>query len=222
MNITVVEVPPFEPVSIAEAYEHLRWDAEEEGSPPEAVYPLQSLIDRNIASARAYCEQVTRRAFVEQTIRLSGPGFPVMNVAFSRNHDDYESRTGWVELLRPPLLEVVSVQYYDTGRVLQTVSPSNYFTTDDLVPRLMFAENYAVPCTYRRDDAFRVTYRVGYTPEGSPPSSQAEYTANIPQGIKDSILIGVQLLSDRFDASEREDLERTRDNLLASYRIHTF
>lgn len=221
MNITVVTPPPFQPVSVEEAYLHLRWD-EDGGSP--TTYPLQSLIERNIATATAYVEQFTRRALVEQTIRLSIEGFPNTENTFSREYRSgiFSARPMYIELFRPPLVNVVAVEYYDEDNALQTVAASNYFVTDDLVPRLTFVENWNQPQTYNRDDAVRVTYQVGYEPTSSPPTTQEDYAANIPAGIKDAILLKVQLLCDRFDKDERKDIERSIASLLSSYTIQGF
>src|SRR6185295_16732230 len=99
------------------------------------------------------------------------------------------------------------VRYYDVNNTLQTVSPSNYFVTDDLVPRLQFVESFATPCTYRRDDAVRVDYVAGYPPVGSPPE---DYVANIPSQIKDAILLGAQLLYDQLSPEQRKAIEDAR------------
>lgn len=216
MNITVITPPPFEPVTVAQAYEHLRWDAEEEGSPLEPFYPLQSLVERNIATARDYVERATRRALVAQTIRLSSNGFG------TGSEGRFAASRCYLELLRPPLIEVLSVDYYDTANVLQPLDPSGYYVSDDLVPRLYLNSGFPASSLYARHDAARVTYRVGYAPEGSPPATQEDFAATVPAALKDAILLQVQILSDRFDKGEREDLERARDNLLLNYRVHTF
>jgi uncharacterized phiE125 gp8 family phage protein len=206
MNITIVTPPQFEPITVAEAYAHLRWDAEEEGSPPETVYPLQDLIERNIATARAFVEKGTRRSLVEQTIRLSVAGC-----------------RGYIDLLRPPFIAIESVQYFDSGNVLQTIDPADYYVTDgDEVPRLYMGQAFAFPMAFQRPDAFRVTYRTGYAPAAASPMTQEAAAANVPAMLKDAILIQVQLLSDRFDPKEREDLERARDALITHERVHTF
>jgi uncharacterized phiE125 gp8 family phage protein len=69
MNIITVTPPPFEPVTLAEVYAHLR--LEPEGSP--ATHEDDAMLQRQIATARAYVEQATRRALVLQTLRLSAP-----------------------------------------------------------------------------------------------------------------------------------------------------
>lgn len=216
MNITIVTPPQFEPVTLAEAYEHLRWDTEEEGSPPEVVYPLRSLIERNIKTAREYVEKATCRALVEQTIRLSGSAWG------STSRGRFRDCRNYVELLRPPFIELLSLEFYDGGNALQTVAPADYYVSDDLVPRLYVGAGYAFPTFYERDDAVRVTYRVGYAAEAASPMTQEAAVANVPSELKDAILLQVQILSDRFDRSEREDLERARDALITHNRVQTF
>lgn len=218
MNIDVVTAPPFEPISVAEAYEHLRWDTEEQGSPSETIYPLQTLIEGNITAARVYIETRTRRSLIEQTLRLNLPSFerPVQ--------DAWAGFSGClqIELPRPPLIVVESVKYYDEDNTLQTVSSANYFTTSGVVPALRFVDEFSVPCTYRRDDAVQITYQTGYAATDSPPTTQAEYAANVPKALKDAMKLTVQLLADRFDDTERAALERARDSILAHYIIPQF
>lgn len=227
-NIIVAAQPLFEPVTVAEAYEHLRWDTELEGSPPVEVYPLESLVARNISTARAYVEQVTRRALVQQTCKLVLSSFPFTRRIFSSRwggDTEYLTRPWMIELRRPPFQELLSVQYLDKNEILQTLDPSHYYvdTESSVVAQLWFRDNFDIDiATDARNDAVRITWTAGYTPEGSPPSTQADYAANVPQGIKDAILLQTQLLCDRFDPKERADIERVRDHLLASYTIHTF
>lgn len=216
MNITVVTPPLFEPVTVAQAYEHLRWDPELEGSPPEEIFPLQGLIERNIRTAREYVEKGTRRALVEQTIRLSGGAWG------SYPSGRFRECRNYIELLRPPFIELVSLQYYDGANVLQTVDAADYYVSDDLVPRLYTSTGYSFPMFYARDDAVRVTYRVGYAAEAASPMTQEAAAANVPAALKDAILLHVQILSDRFDRNEREDLERARDAIITQNRVHTF
>lgn len=227
-QIIVVTQPPFEPVTVAEAYQHLRWDTEFEGSPLVEVYPLQALVERNIASARAYVEQFTRRCLVQQTLKIVLPGFPFSRRLFSSRwggEDTFITRPGSLELLRPPFQSLVSVQYLDKDEVLQTLDPSHYYVDSEssLVAALHFRDTFDTDiATDEREDAVRITWVAGYAPDGSPATTQADFAANIPAGLKDAILLQLQLQVDRFDAKERTDIERARDHLLSSYTIRTF
>ena len=220
MNIVTVVEPPVEPVSVAEVYEFLRWDAEDfDGVPPEPEsYPLQTTIERNIRTARIWVEQATRRALVQQTLRLQvGAVEHPYLTGFGRIG-------GWgkprgIELLRPPVASIVSVGYYDWLNAAQVIDPASYFLADDYVPMLRFVNDWYAPCMYDRPDAFSVTYVAGYAPSLDSP---ADYTVNIPAPLKDAICLQVQLITDRFDANEKRDIERTRDDLISSFRVHTF
>lgn len=225
MNIVTVVPPPFEPVTVAAVYEHMRWDIEEtEGSPPTPVYPLEGSVKTAIAAARRQVEQAVKRSLVAQTLRINYSSMPA----------DYWGFWGWhtfggagrgIELLKPPVLSVEEVAYYDQENQLVVVDAADYFLTDELVPQVQFVRTFQLPAcsVYRRPDAARVTYRAGYTPEGSPvPDTQEAYAANVPDGLKQAIMIGVQLLLDRFDANERADLTRAQEALLSPYTVYTF
>jgi hypothetical protein len=222
MNIVVVTPPPFEPITVAAAYQQLRWDAEtDDDSPPNVTYPLQSLIEGHIVTAREYAEKVTRRALIQQTLRITLNGFPSSRVRFGGRWDegDFYYRPGTIELKRPPFISLVSVQYLDSNEVLQTLASSHYYVDSEsnLVPVLVFRDTFDVSlATTERQDSVRITYLAGYPPEGSPYQTQEEYAFNVPQGIKDAMLLHVQSLADRFDPDERETIERARDALLNS------
>jgi hypothetical protein len=228
MKIIVLTPPPFLPITVAEAYAHLRWDTEFEGSPPTEVYPLQDLVTRNITTATTYVEQITRRAIIRQTLKMVLPGFPFSQQLFSSRwggDEEWFARPGRIELPRPEFGAMVSVKYLDKDEVEQTLAPSNYYVDADsgVVPMLVFRDTFDVDiATTDREDAVRVTWTAGYEPAAGSPATQADYAANVPSGIKDAILLQTQLLTDRFDPKERADIERARDNILASYTVRTF
>lgn len=218
MNIQTLVPPAFEPVTLEEAYTHLRWDTEDVGSPSETGYPLSDLISRNITSAREYVEQVTRRALIEQTLRYVLPGF-------TEGEWPCDWRIKYVELLRPPLIAFLSVKYLDKNEVLQTLDPSHYYVDTDssIVPRLCFRSTLDPSiATDQRTDAVRIEWVAGYPGAESPVASQAQAAANVPKALKDAILLQVQLLCDRFQKDERMDIERTRDALLNSYIVRRY
>ena len=215
MNIVVVTPPPVEPVTIEEAFVHLRLDDPTESNPDFAAVQAQ------IVSAREQCEQITRRAFVQQTLRLTHGSMPPECSWL------YASRYGkQIELLRPPLISLTAVRYYDVANVLQTVDPSSYVLVEDLVPRVLFSRAFDMSCTYERGDALQVEYVAGYAPvpaaPDADPPTEIDYRGNIPASIKQAILLGVQLQYDELTPEKRKALEGARDALLSSYRIHTF
>ena len=219
MNITVIVPPPFEPVTLAEVYKQLRLDPDISSSPVEISHPDDSLLAGYIQTAREFAETALRRALVQQTLRLSCGGFPshcqAWRGAGCRIHEVVER----VLLRRPPLIRVERGQFYDGANQLQTVDSTDYFVTDDLVPELRFTDGFATPTLYARPDALRVEYVAGYAPEGSPPTTQEEFAATVPQTFKDAILIGVQLLYDNLSTADREAMENMRTALLQTKRI---
>lgn len=211
--------PPVEPVTIEEAFVHLRLDDPTESNPDFAAVQAQ------IVSAREQCEQITRRAFVQQTLRLTrGPARRISE----RRGWDWCGCMAWsdIELLRPPLIEMVSLKYFDEANTLQTVAPADFYVTADLVPRLRFSSGFSTPSIYLRDDAIQVEYMAGYTPNPADPDADPpvgiDYRANVPASIKQAILLGVQLQYDELTSDKRKSLESARDSLLSSYRINTF
>lgn len=228
MKIIVVTPPPFLPVTVAEAYDHLRWDGDLAGSPPAMVYPLSDLVTRNITTATTYVEQITRRAIIRQTLKMVLPAFPFSRQLFSSRWggaEDWITRPGRIELLRPEFGALVSVKYLDKNEVEQTLDAANYYVDSEsgVVPVLVFRDTFDIDIVAEdRDDAVRITWTAGYEPTAGSPATQAHYAANVPSGIKDAILLQTQLLTDRFDPKEREDIIRARDSLLASYTVQRF
>ncbi len=215
MQINVTVPPQFEPVTLEDCYLHLRLDAF--GSPPE--HPDDAMLLRHIESARADVERVTRRALVQQTLMVALPAWPGAHGCDRRGHAFHSKE--YVELKRPPFIEMVSVQYFDTNNAVQDADAATYYIDDmsDIVPRLLFIGS--MPLVYDRADAIRISWKAGYEPNGSPPSTQSDYAANVPANMKNAILLGVQLLYDQLATSDREALEKTQLSILGA-RVHNF
>ncbi len=200
MELITITGPSVEPVTLAEVYGHLRLDADENS--PADSHPDDAMLNRFIAASRRQAEKITRRSFVSQRLRLSMDAFP----------------TGGIVLLRPPVLEINALSYYDTANALQVIDPSNYFVTDgDQKPRLQFLTTFAAPSLYARADAVRLEYTTGYEPSDASPG---DYAANVPDDVKAAILIGVQLLYDEMTPEKRESLERAREALLHDHKVY--
>jgi uncharacterized phiE125 gp8 family phage protein len=201
MELLTITEPTVEPVTLATVYLHLRLDADENS--PADSHPDDSMLNQFIAASRKQAEKITRRSFVSQGLRLVTNAFPTDR---------------GVVLLRPPILEVTSVSYYDADNALQVIDPANYFlTAGDKKPKLQFLDTYAYPALYGREDALRIEYTAGYEPSDASP---ADYAANVPGGIKAAILIGVQLLYDEMTPEKRISLERARDALLHDFKVY--
>jgi uncharacterized phiE125 gp8 family phage protein len=201
MNLVIVTPPPFLPISLADVYSYLRLDTE--GSP--ATHPLDAMLTRYMRTATAEAEKISRRSFVQQRLRLSTGAFP-------------KSGKG-IELLRPPLIRVESVGYLDGDNFEVALGAGDWYVTDDRVPQVRMSSGFGAPSLYDRPDALRITYIAGYPPSGSPSETQEDYAGNIPDNIKDAVLMGVQLLYANLTPDERAAVERAREYMLSGDRI---
>jgi hypothetical protein len=216
------------PVTLADCYGQLRLDPS--GSPP--THPDDALLTRLIGSATAYVEQVTRRALCKQTILLTYRRFPYDRYAFLAQQTlwsepgsfgGYDIRPRHITLLRPNLLTLTSVQYYDQANTLQTLDPTWYIVHSDQEPATIeLLEGYFWPVLYIREDAVQLTYDAGYTPfvSGSPPTT--DYAKNVPDSIKQAILLRVQQDYDAMTPDKWNQLQGAIDALLGSYRVFNF
>ncbi|MGE0450846.1 MAG: hypothetical protein AB7Q29_14830 [Vicinamibacterales bacterium] len=139
---------------------------------PPAVEPIVSVIDVKlqcslgdvtdhdvfleqylVPAARERGELSTRRQWIEATWTQRLDGFPAGGA--------------WLEVPRPPLIAVVSVQYVDLAGVLQTMDASAYDVDAPRGPRCArgrIAPVYGTtwPSTRAQLNAVRVTFRAGY------------------------------------------------------------
>lgn len=217
MNLSVIQPPPFEPVTLAEVRAHLRLDAE--GSP--AAHPDDAMLQRHITAARQHVESMARRSLVQQVRRLSLAGFPG-TIDISRISDEKRRLYAAPDRLllhRPPVLRVEAVRYYDGENVLQVLDPALYYVTDEQVPELRFTSSFGGATVYDRPDAVRIDYVAGYAPAGSPATLQADYAAAVPQPLKEAVLLTVQLLYDSLTDQERQSIERLREALVQPLRV---
>ena len=190
MNVTTISPPPFEPVTLAEVYAHMRLD------PDDGAHPDDSLLTGFIEAARTQVEQMTRRSLVARRLRVSYGNWPACGL----------------RLWRPPVLRVIAVRRMEDGEMVEV---DDWTVTDEQIPRLRFVNGRA-PAVL---DAPEIEYEAGYAPAGSPPTTQADYAANIPRPLRDAILLGVQLLYDTLAPDQRDRIERTREALISPYRV---
>lgn len=115
-------------------------------------------IERLIRMARRQGEKVTRRAWVRQTFELTADCFPLESC---------------IQIPRPPLQDIESIQYIDADGALQTMDPADYKVTRLGVTsnergRVALAYGQVWPTTRREPDAVVITFRAGYPDLGSP------------------------------------------------------
>lgn len=156
ITLRVITAPTAEPVSLETAKEYLRVDGTSE----------DVLIESLIKSARETGEQLSRRAFVTQTLEMVIDEFP---------------RDLSVILLRPPLQSVTSVKYYDTDSIEATWT--DYEVDARSEPgKIIF--NSMPGVSLLESGGVAVRYVAGY----------GDAEANVPERIKNAILAAVAYL----------------------------
>lgn len=225
MRIRVTTPPTQIPVTLADCYSQLRLDPS--GSPP--THPDDAMLTRLIGAATNYAEQATRRALCKQSIQLTHSRFPYDRVFFAAQQtlwsepDGYDWRPRHIRILRPNLLTLTSIQYHDQQNSVQTLDPTLYLVhSDEQEATVEMLEGNFWPITYLREDAVQLNYDAGYTPtsSGSPPVF--DYAANVPEGIKQAMLLHVQIHYDPAMADITQMWWNTIDSLLGSYRSFNF
>ena len=171
-GLVVVTAPADEPVAIGDARAFCRIDASDE----------DGLLAGLVKDARERCERVTGRALITQSLRLTLDHWPGHHFAGLRGLPPgfgwAEGQPwGWgdgsrghaIELPRPPLSSVTSLQYVDMTGVLQTLDPSLYQVDADGEPgRIVPAYGKCWPAARHQLNAITVVYQAGY---GADPAT---------------------------------------------------
>jgi uncharacterized phiE125 gp8 family phage protein len=163
MKFRVITPPTAEPITLAEARDHLR--VTPYGSP--AAHPDDDLILALIVSARDWCEQYLRRALATQTIAVV-----------------VDELNGAIELPYSPAQSVDSITYVDTDGATQTLATSVYQLdnySEPPVVKLKYDQDW--PTTRDQEDAATITYVAGYT-DGESPN-----TYPLPGAIRAAMLL---------------------------------
>lgn len=168
MTLKVVTAAAYQPVALAEARLWLRSDDDDTTQ--------DDLIELLIAAMAEYAENLTGRAFVQRTLRLTLAGWPCVQT---------EGYVGaGIVLPQAPLSEVLTVKYYDQDGVQQTLAADQYVVHSDREPALIVpAWQVTWPSTRALINAVEVNYIAGYAPVGSPVG-EAEHQAGQPASVK--------------------------------------
>jgi len=170
---------PASPVSLTEAKVAARVDTAD----------LNGLVQDLLDAATERAEHDTDRSLTTTTWLLKIPEWRV--IGQDVDEPPQPSLPNWefaaadwpvqyfLELPRPPLVSVESIQYYDQTNTLQTLAAEDYRV--DVAPRFarisLVGETAVWPHTARRWDAVQIAYTAGY---GDP----ADVPAAIRLGIK--------------------------------------
>lgn len=203
-TVKVTSAPASSPVSLAEVKAWLRIDTSDE----------DALLASLIGAATDAAEQYTRRAFINQTIRLT------VDLASSRLDDMlgdgvydlpvsalFGDMPQVIELPRPPVSSITSVTTYNTAGTSSTFASSNYSLNADGT-RLYLNQGCSWPSDLRPIAACEILYVAGY---GASASS-------VPQAIKTAILMHIAHLYESRGVCDGA-VPAGCANLLRQYRI---
>lgn len=159
LNYAVFQsVPPAaEPVLLEEAKAqcHVYTDADDDS------------LNQYIAASREMTEKNTRRQLITATWVLSARRWPMVD---------------YIELPRPPLQSVTSVQYLDLAGDLQTLSADDYvLVTAAPVGRIALKHGKNWPSALEQEGSISITYVAGYGDSGD----------DVPKLLKQAILMRV-------------------------------
>ncbi|MBN9065174.1 MAG: hypothetical protein J0H60_01505 [Rhizobiales bacterium] len=172
------------------------------------------------------------RAIGPQTLELSLESWHTRH-----HHHHWHSHPHSIFLPCPPIIAVESVVYLDLNGDTQTIDPTNYAVTDNL---LWFKPGWTMPTFGCFPDPLRVQYKAGYNGTSGAAAGEQQ-TGDIPARVKQAIILTAQhmlntasenlfLSVDEVDGVGRQQyvvsdlarqtIETTCDRLLAGLRVY--
>ncbi|MCU7917081.1 MAG: phage head-tail connector protein [Candidatus Thiodiazotropha sp. (ex Epidulcina cf. delphinae)] len=178
-----VTVPPVvEPLTLVEAKAHLREELSD--------YDVQ--ISALIKMAREFAEIFTSRALIDQTIEYRADSFA----------DE-------IELPKPPLKTVESVQYIDSDGATQTLPTAVYGVDTVSEPgRIYINDGQSWPTVLNVPLSITITITAGYGADGS----------SVPETIKEAMKL---ILSKHYDLDRNDGtyLDKSIDCMLSFEKV---
>lgn len=168
MALIQIQKPAVGPVTLEEARAHCRIDAD--GSP--ASHPDDALVTSLIAAATQFIDGphgLLSRCIVTQTWELVLDRFP----------------SGAIGIPLPPLQSVESITYLNADGDSVVIPENGYSVDNARQPGYVLPGPDGWPQVGDYINAVRIRFVAGYAPEGSP----IDYRANVPQAIKQAILL---------------------------------
>lgn len=159
----LVTAPIDEPVSYAQAAEHLRVDSEAD----------MSYVTDLIGVAREYADSITGRVSSLSTWKVSANTWnDLIGIEDPRFTGQYlaSGPPNTITLYRTPLASITSVKYYaPDSSSLTTISSNDYRVITGTEPgRIQITCD--LPAVEDRPDAIQIEFKAGYTnPQSSPP-----------------------------------------------------
>jgi uncharacterized phiE125 gp8 family phage protein len=176
--------PLVEPITVQELKDYARIDGNTE----------DSILSSIIKGTRLLTENYLGRALIEQTITLQMDYWP----------------SNQIELPRPPLLSITSINTLDENNIPTVYAASNYYTMTNATPgRLVIKNSMSYPENDERwFGGYQIIYKAGY-------GSTATY---IPDAIREGIKVWATMIyENRVPSDEPPPIAA---KLLSYYRIY--
>lgn len=140
INYILVSEIGSELLTLSDIKTHLRLDGSD----------YDSILTPLIKTSRQIGENITGRDFIEKEWKTYLDAFPISNCE-------------GIELRKSKLKSITSIQYYDENNVLQTLSASDYYITEEADYSSIFLKcDKSFPRTYCRKQAVIITFRTHY------------------------------------------------------------
>lgn len=199
-TLKLITAPNVEPISLADARDHLRLVAT--GSP--LSHPDDTIVTALILAARQLLDGkagILGRQLITATWELSLDRFPENEI----------------KIPLPPLQSIVSVKYDDVNGTEQTVSAANYVVDARSEPGWVVpVESFSWPDTMNTINAVRVRFTAGY--------------GNAATNIPEPLIVAMKLLLAHWYqhrtpvivGASAQDLPLSVEALISPYRIWEF
>jgi uncharacterized phiE125 gp8 family phage protein len=172
-GLVVVVPPAVEPITLEQFKVYQKVDA-------DLVDQDELISNTVIPSARERCEAYANRAYLQQTLRLTLNAF----------RDPWNGCERAIQLPRPPLLSVTSIEYLDAAGTRQTLSPALYRVDTDREPgRVLLRSGASWPTVLAEESVVYVTYLAGY----------GQTAADVPAYVRDAVYLAA---AQRFEHRE--------------------
>ena len=207
MPLIQTSAPNDEPVTLAEAKNHLRVDAD--------LTADDTLVQLLISAARRYAETYTGRSFITTGWRRVLDAFPGPSLFGVPPGTPYSLPVHAIQLDKGTVLAVGSITYQDMSGAWATLPPADYVADLSGCPaRITPVFGKIWPVTLPQIGAVRVDYTAGYGSDA----------ADVPEGIRQWILMRVSTLYENREAVailSRGKVEALPfvDGLLDPYRV---
>lgn len=193
MKIKVITPPALEPMTRAEAKQHMGISSTHN----------DQLIDSAITQAREYCEAYQHKKFITQTLDLYLDAFP---------------SASFIEFLScSPVQSITSIKYTDYAGVEYTMPTADYSLDNvSFINKIDLNYNKSWPSVnLKPTNGVVIRFVAGYTATKVGDVTQT----NLPQAIRWAMAMHLKALYDTHTPAERVDLERARDAILKMDRV---